>query len=40
VFNAFNANPILTQSVAYPKVGIPLTILNGRTVRFGVTVRY
>jgi carboxypeptidase family protein len=40
VFNAFNANPVLTQSVAYPNVGIPLTILNGRTVRFGVTVRY
>jgi hypothetical protein len=40
LFNVFNANPILTQSTAYPAVGTPLTILNGRTLRFGVTVRY
>jgi hypothetical protein len=40
VFNAFNANPVLTQSLAYPNVGIPLTILNGRTLRFGANIRY
>ena len=40
LFNSLNANPVLTQSTAYPNVGTPVTILNGRTIRFGVTVRY
>lgn len=40
LFNVFNANPVLAESTAYPRVGMPLRILSGRLVRFGVQMRF
>ena len=40
LFNLLNANPVLSQSVAYPNVGIPLRILDGRLIRFQAQVRF
>jgi hypothetical protein len=41
VFNALNANPVLTLRTVYgPTLGFPSTILSGRLVRFQVKVGY
>jgi len=40
LFNLFNANPVLSQSTAYPNTGVPLRILDGRLIRFQVQVRF
>jgi hypothetical protein len=41
LFNALNANPITSYTVAYgPTLGYPLRILEGRLVRFGVRARF
>jgi hypothetical protein len=40
LFNMLNANPIYSQSLAYPAIGNPLRILEGRLIRFGVQMRF
>jgi hypothetical protein len=41
LFNALNANPITSYTVAYgPALGFPLRILEARLVRFGVRARF
>ncbi len=40
LFNLFNANPVLSESTAYPAVGTPLRILDGRLLRFNVTAKF
>ncbi len=40
LFNVFNANPVLSQTTAYPNVGTPLRILDGRLLRFQAQVRF
>jgi hypothetical protein len=41
LFNIFNANPIVSQTVAFgPALGNPLRILEGRLIRFGVQARF
>ena len=41
LFNALNANPITSYTVAYgPALGYPLRILEPRLVRFGVRARF
>jgi len=40
LFNLFNANPVLSQTTAYPNTGVPLRILDGRLIRFQVQVRF
>ena len=40
LFNLFNANPVLSQSTAYPNTGVPLRILDGRLIRFQVQIRF
>ena len=41
VFNALNANPVLTLRTAYgPTLGFPNTILSGRLVRFQVKYNF
>jgi hypothetical protein len=40
LFNLFNANPVYSQTTAYPAVGRPLRILEGRLIRFGVQARF
>jgi hypothetical protein len=41
LFNALNANPITSYTVAYgPTVGYPLRILEARLIRFGVRARF
>ncbi len=41
LFNALNANPITSYTVAYgPTVGFPLRILEARLIRFGVRARF
>ncbi len=40
LFNMLNANPILSESTAYPAVGTPLRILDGRLLRFQAQVRF
>jgi hypothetical protein len=39
-FNLLNANPVYSQTLAWPLVGNPLRILDGRLVRFGVQARF
>jgi hypothetical protein len=40
LFNMLNANPVLSESLAYPAVGTPLRILDGRLLRFQAQVRF
>jgi hypothetical protein len=40
LFNMLNANPILSESTAYPAVGTPLRILDGRLLRFQAQIRF
>jgi len=41
LFNAFNANPVLTQTNVYgPALGNALTVLPPRMARLGLTVRF
>ena len=41
LFNALNANPIVSQVTAFgPALGNPLRILEGRLVRFGFQARF
>ena len=40
LFNMLNANPVLSESTAYPAVGTPLRILDGRLLRFQAQVRF
>jgi hypothetical protein len=40
LFNAFNANPVLSESTAYPRVGTPLSVLDGRLIRFSIQMRF
>ena len=40
LFNLLNANPVLSQSVAYPNIGTPLRILDGRLIRFQAQLRF
>ena len=40
LFNMLNANPVLSQTTAYPALGMPLRILDGRLIRFQVQVRF
>ncbi len=40
LFNLLNANPVLSQSTAYPNVGTPLRILDGRLIRFQAQLRF
>jgi hypothetical protein len=35
-----NANPVVSQTTAYPNVSTPLRILDARLIRFGVTARF
>ena len=40
LFNMLNANPVLSESTAYPAVGTPLRILEARLIRFQALVRF
>ena len=40
LFNMLNANPVLSESTAFPAVGTPLRILDGRLLRFQAQVRF
>jgi hypothetical protein len=40
LFNMLNANPVLSETTAYPAVGTPLRILDGRLLRFQAQVRF
>jgi hypothetical protein len=40
LFNMLNANPVLSESTAYPAVGTPLRILDGRLLRFQAQLRF
>jgi hypothetical protein len=40
MFNLFNANAVLSQTTAYPNVGTPLRILDGRLVRLQAQIRF
>jgi hypothetical protein len=40
LFNVFNANPVLTQTTAYPNLGVPLSILTGRLLRLQARVQF
>ena len=40
LFNMLNANPVLSESTAYPAVGTPLRILDGRLLRFQAQIRF
>ena len=40
LFNAYNANPVLSEATAYPRVGTPLSILDGRLIRFSAQMRF
>jgi hypothetical protein len=40
LFNALNGNAMTSTSTAWPAIDRPLTILSGRLVRFGATVRF
>jgi hypothetical protein len=40
LFNLLNANPVLSQSTAYPNVGVPLRILDGRLIRFQAQLKF
>jgi hypothetical protein len=41
LFNALNANPIVSQTTAFgPALGNPLRILEGRLIRFGFQARF
>ena len=35
-----NANPVISQSTAWPNVGTPLRILDGRLIRFQAQLRF
>jgi hypothetical protein len=40
LFNMLNANPVYSQTTAFPNVGVPLRILEARLIRFGAQVRF
>ena len=40
LFNMLNANPVISQSTAWPNVGTPLRILDGRLIRFQAQLRF
>lgn len=40
LFNMLNANPVLSETTAYPAVGTPLRILDGRLLRFQAQIRF
>jgi hypothetical protein len=40
LFNMLNANPVLSESTAWPNVGTPLRILDGRLIRFQAQLRF
>ena len=40
LFNVLNANPVLSATTAYPAVGTPLAILDGRLLRFNLQMRF
>jgi hypothetical protein len=40
LFNMLNANPVLSESTAYPAIGTPLRILDGRLLRFQAQIRF
>jgi hypothetical protein len=40
LFNLFNANPILSETTAYPRTGVPLRILDGRLIRLQAQLRF
>jgi hypothetical protein len=40
LFNILNANPVVSQTTAFPNVGTPLRILDARLIRFGVQARF
>ena len=40
LFNVLNANPVLSETTAYPNVSTPLRILDGRLVRFQAQIRF
>ncbi|MFN7913996.1 MAG: TonB-dependent receptor [Vicinamibacterales bacterium] len=40
LFNLLNVNPVLSQSTAYPNIGTPLRILDGRLIRFQAQMRF
>src|SRR5262249_49279930 len=40
LFNMLNANSVLSESTAYPAVGTPLRILDGRLLRFQAQIRF
>jgi hypothetical protein len=40
LFNLLNANPVLSETVAYPTVGTPLRVLDGRLLRFQAQLRF
>jgi hypothetical protein len=40
LFNALNANQVLSASTQYPNVGVPLRILDGRLLRFQAQIRF
>lgn len=40
LFNMLNNNPVLSQSTAYPNIGTPLRVLDGRLLRFQVQIRF
>jgi carboxypeptidase family protein len=40
LFNMLNANQVLSESTAYPAIGTPLRILDGRLLRFQAQIRF
>jgi hypothetical protein len=40
LFNLLNANPVLSETTAYPNVSTPLRILDGRLIRFQAQIRF
>lgn len=40
IFNMLNANPVLSQTTAFPNLGTPLRILDGRLIRFQAQIRF
>ena len=40
LFNLLNANPVLSQSTAFPNTGVPLRILDGRLLRLQAQLRF
>jgi hypothetical protein len=40
LFNMLNANPVLSESTAFPAIGTPLRILDGRLLRFQAQIRF